>query len=105
MTEGLESDTMPPTQIDINDTIILNGHPDRYQVTGWDFDPEDPDVDTITYIVIWLGQTGPGTQIDMISYNYIRHPRALPWIRNLMQPNYLRQVLIWHPMKAPREQG
>ena len=84
MTEGLESDTMPPTQIDINDTIILNGHPDRYQVTGWDFDPEDPDVDTITYIVIWLGQTGPGTQIDMNSMIY-----------NDNQPAHVYKVVGW----------
>ena len=61
---------MPPIQIDVNDTIILNGHPDRYTVTGWDFDPENPDVDTITYNVIWLGQAGPGTQIDMNSMIY-----------------------------------
>ena len=53
------------TTINLNEIIILNSYPDRYEVNGWDYDPQNPDVPKIKFNVTHLGTTGEGTQIDI----------------------------------------
>ncbi len=81
---------MPAKVINISDTIVMNDHPNHHNITGWDFDPQNPDVSSIILSV--KAASGPGTNIyenDLVVFN--DHPNLIykvsSWVYDSMDPD------------------